>query len=135
MKEEIENIFGSDRLPSSSQEEQPQSHVVSQVEPVVHLPARLLVHEAAELQHFEVSRSSHHHGQGQQQHAQARLQVVVTCLGAEEGTRGYASVLKTHAAARSNTLLSTPEFEKPRSAERGRAEKLNNNDSQPCHVL
>lgn len=84
------SAFGKGPLPSSSQEEKPQSHVVSQVEAVVHLSPRLLVHEAAKLEHFEVPRAGHDHGQGQQQDTQARFQVVVTCLQAQQ--RGFTTI-------------------------------------------
>lgn len=76
-------VFGNGKLPSSSQEEQPQSHVVSQMEPIVHLSTCLLVHEPAKLKDFQVSRASHHHCKSQQQHTQACFKVIVTCLQAE----------------------------------------------------
>jgi len=76
-------VFGYGKLPSSSQKEKPQSHVVSQVEPIVHLSTCLLVHETAKLKDFQVSRASHHHCKRQQQDAQACFEIIVTCLQVE----------------------------------------------------
>lgn len=82
------------KLPSSSQEEKPQSHVVSQMESVVHLSTGLLVHETAKLKNFQVSRASHHHGKRQQQDAQARFEIIVTYLHVEQGRCHCTSVVK-----------------------------------------
>lgn len=86
--------FGNGKLPSSSQKEKPQSHVVSQVKPIVHLSACLLVHETAKLKNFQVSRASHHHCERQQQDAQACFEIIVTCLQVEQGRHYYTSVVK-----------------------------------------
>lgn len=82
------------KLPSSSQKEKSQSHVVSQMEAVVHLSAGLLVHETAKLKNFQVSRASHHHCKRQQQDAQARFEIIVTYLCVEQGRCHYTSVVK-----------------------------------------
>lgn len=63
-------------LPSSSQKEKAQGHVVGQVETIVHLSTRLHVQEATELQHLQVPRASHHHGKRQEHHTQAGFEVV-----------------------------------------------------------
>lgn len=86
--------LGNGKLPSSSQEEKPQSHVVSQMESVVHLSTGLLVHETAKLKNFQVSRASHHHGKRQQQDAQARFEIIVTYLHVEQGRCHCTSVVK-----------------------------------------
>lgn len=54
--------------------------MVSHVEAVVHLASGALVKEATELQNLQVAGAGHHHGHGQQDHRQTRLQVVVTRL-------------------------------------------------------
>lgn len=66
--------------PSAPQEEQAQSHVMSHVETVVHLASSPLVKEATQLQNLQVAGARHHHGHGQQDHGQTRLQVVVASL-------------------------------------------------------
>lgn len=60
--------------------------MMSHVEAVVHLASSPLVEEATELQDLQVARAGHHHGHGQQDHGQARLQVVVAGL-LQEPTR------------------------------------------------
>lgn len=80
---ESRTAFGNGKLPSSSQKEKPQSHVVSQVESIVHLSSRLLVHETAKLKDFQVSRASHHHCKREQQDTQACFKIIVTCLHVE----------------------------------------------------
>jgi len=67
-------------LPAPAQEQDAQGHVVGHVEAVVHLPPGALVEEAADLENPEVSGATHHHGQSQQHHGQARLGVVVARL-------------------------------------------------------
>lgn len=95
--EKVENKKNSLRkwqLPSSSQKEKPQSHVVSQMEAVVHLSAGLLVHETAKLKNFQVSRASHHHCKRQQQDAQARFEIIVTYLCVQQGRCHYTAAVK-----------------------------------------
>lgn len=66
--------------PSAPQEKQAQSHVMSHVETVVHFASGPLVKEATKLQNLQVAGAGHHHGHGEQDHGQTRLQVVVACL-------------------------------------------------------
>lgn len=54
--------------------------MVGHVEAIVHLSTGPLVEEAAELQHLQVTRASHHRGQ---QHAQTHLLVEVARLAEE----------------------------------------------------
>lgn len=54
--------------------------MMSHVETVVHLASSPLVEEATELQNLQVAGAGHHHGHGQQDHGQTRLQVVVASL-------------------------------------------------------
>lgn len=58
--------------------------MVGQVEAIVHLSARLHMQEAAELQHLQVPRASHHHGKRQQDNTQAGFEVVGPCLVTEK---------------------------------------------------
>lgn len=105
--------------------------MVSQVEAVVHLSPRLLVHESAQLEHFEVPRAGHDHGQGQEQDTQARFQVIVTCLQAQQ--RGVITIPWPTAHSRwDDPSLSTPELEFPGKREN---QQSPSNDSQPCHIL
>jgi len=53
---------------------------MSHVEAVVHLAKGAFVEEAARLQHFQVPRTGHDHRNRQEDHAQARLQVILPCL-------------------------------------------------------
>lgn len=106
---------------------------MSQVEAIVHLSPRLLVHEAAKLEHFEVPRAGHDHGQGQEKDTQARFQVIVTCLQAQQ--RGFITIPWPTAHSRwDDPPLSTPELENhiPQK-ERKPARSLN--DLQLCHIL
>lgn len=50
------------------------------VEAIVHLSKRAFVEEAAQLQHFQVPWTGHDHRNRQEDHAQARLQVILPCL-------------------------------------------------------
>lgn len=67
-------------LPSSSQKEKTQGHVMGQVETIVHLSTRLHMQIATELQHLQVPRASHHHGKSQQDNTQTGFEVVGPCL-------------------------------------------------------
>lgn len=71
--------------PPSAQEEQAQGHVMSHVKAIVHLAKGALVEEAAQLQHFQVPWTGHDHGNRQEDHTQARLQVILPCLEDMEG--------------------------------------------------
>lgn len=114
--------------------------MVSQVEAVVHLPTRLLVHETAKLQDLEVSGAGHHHRERQQQDTQARFEVVVTCLRVGEGRHEH-----NPGVERTLLLSLTHHFLPQRSetTERGGVEggKALSSDSQPrrtqyiaCHI-
>lgn len=67
-------------LPSSSQKEKTQGHVMGQVETIVHLSTRLHMQIATELQHLQVPRASHYHGKSQQDNTQTGFEVVGPCL-------------------------------------------------------
>lgn len=66
--------------PPTAQEEQAQGHVMGHVKAIVHLAKGAFVEEAAQLQHFQVPWTGHDHRNRQEDHAQARLQVILPCL-------------------------------------------------------
>lgn len=61
------------------------------VEAIVHLAKGAFVEEAAQLQHFQVPWTGHDHRNRQEDHAQARLQVILPCLEETESCVNFES--------------------------------------------